>query len=69
MSRPKGKKEYYLLSSSLSTFNKLLEMQVNAGWKPVSGTPCTISERGTEFNREWHAHQMLERTFYIEKEA
>lgn len=68
MGRPKGKKEYYLLSTNLSNFNAALEKQVNNGWKPVN-VPCTISERGTEFNREWYCSQMLERTFDIEKEA
>ena len=67
MGRPKGKKEYVLIQAPSDVFNAKLENFVHRGWKPVP-VPCTVLIRGDEFSRETLIYQMMERTFFIEKE-
>lgn len=67
MSRPKGKKEYHLLSVTSDIFNRELELMVNRGWKP-SPVPIVVFTTGDEFKRGIWFSQMMERIYYIEKE-
>lgn len=69
MGLPKGQREYFLLSDTLDQFNYTLARLVNEGWKPMPGTPCTISRRRNESSTLYFAHQMLIRYYNIDKEA